>query len=372
MFYFSTDAAASKQSIEVFFFFIMEISTVSGPTTDAPRASSNDAAFYLYLTLGSLGLIGNAFVCLVMIRYRNVFNSSTNKLIIHQSLVDFLASLVFILRRCLVISPGNVPQNTLGSFYCRLWLPAIPQFGLFITSSYNLVAISIERYYATCQPVRHRNLFPGSRLKMIMAAVWMCGWVPEFHVIFTAQRVAGDCYHIWPSYASQTVGGFLVFLIELIIPIAVIIFAYTKIILELRKRSRARAEDNNQDARNMLSRANKNVTKTLLVVVVFFGICWTPASINYLLFNLGINELLVLNIVSPASFLTVNMCTNPIIYCFTYERFQKQAKKMMCRGCRHNVNRVDATGGLIMHVTNAQHTAQVSIINAPNIPHAEP
>ncbi len=351
----------------------MEISTVSGPTTDAPLASSNDAAFYVYLTLGSLGLMGNAFVCLVMIRYRNVFNSSTNKLIIHQSLVDFLASLVFILGRCLVISPGNVPQNTLGSFYCRLWLSSLPQFGLFITSSYNLVAISIERYYATCQPVKHRNLFSGSRLKMIMAAAWLCGWAPEFHGIFIAQRVGGDCYYIWPSPAAQAVGGLLIFLIELIIPIAVIIFAYTKIILELRKRSRARAEDNNQDARNMLSRANKNVTKTLLVVAVLFGICWTPVSINYLLFNLDISDFVIYKAVLPTvlTIVTVNLCINPIIYCFTYERFQKQAKKMLRGGCRHNVNRVDTTSGSAMQVTNAQHTAQVSISNAPNIA-AEP
>ncbi|XP_033643367.1 neuropeptide Y receptor type 6-like [Asterias rubens] len=352
----------------------MEISTVSGPTIDEPQVSSNGAAFYVYLTLGSLGLIGNAFVCLVMIRYRNVFNSSTNKLIIHQSAVDFLTCLVFILRLCLVISPGNVPQNTLGTFYCKLWSSSLPQFALFITSSYNLVAISIERYYATCQPIRHRNLFSSRRLKIIMAAAWICGWVPESHAVFIAQRIAGDCSFIWPSPETQALGGFLVFSIEIFIPIAVIIFAYTKIISELRTRSRARAEDNNQDARNMLSRANKNVTKTLLVVAVFFGICWTPASISYLLFNFGINSFVSYNSALPAvtTIVTVNLCINPVIYCFTYERFQKQAKKMICGGYQHNVNRVDTTSGSTRQVTNAQHTAQVSVISAPSIPHVEP
>ena len=332
----------------------MESPTVASHT---PEQQDNSAivSFYLSITLGLLGVIGNAFVCLVMLRYPKVFNSTTNRLIIHQSVVDLLSSIVFLLRKYLVIT--TVPDTTLGSLYCRLWWSDWPQYGMFVTSTYNLVAISIERYIATCHPVSHRNLFSTSWLKLIMVAAWMSGWITQAHLIPNSFRVDDACNLSWSNPALQAVVGIFIFLLELIIPLAVIIFTYSKIIVELHRRSKVRAGDNNQDARNMLSKANKNVTKTLLLVAVFFAICWIPADVSYLIFNLGLNVDFVdstVNVIMGAM-VVVNICVNPFIYCFTYERFQKQAKKMVFGTCVGSVNRVGAT--------DAQGDAIVSVIN---------
>ncbi len=184
-----------------------------------PQESSGYTAFYLSIFVGSLGLIGNAFVCLVMLRYRSVFNSTTNKLIIHQSVVDFLGALVSVLRQLLVIlPPAIVPDNILGSVYCKLWWSPFLQYSLFITSSYNLVAISIERYYATCRPVKHRTTFSNRRLKMVILIAWLCGSVPTTHTIPISHQTNGGCGISWPSPAFQAVGGFLVFVRDLVIP----------------------------------------------------------------------------------------------------------------------------------------------------------
>ena len=317
----------------------MAMSAVSSRTSE-PQDNSDITVFYVYIILGSLGLIGNAFVYLVMLRYRNVFSSTTNKLIIHQSFVDFLAALLFLLRLFLVVSPPAVlPDNILGSLYCKLWWSEWPQYVMYITSSFNLVAISLERYYATCQPVRHRSMFSSRRLKLVMAASWMCGWISMVHLIPTAYNINGACDVSWPSPVIQATLGVVIFLTTFIIPMAIIIFAYIKIILELSKRSNARVGDLNQDARNMLSKANKNVTKTLVFVAIFFAICWTPAQGNYFLYNLGLNNNVVNNTFS--AIVAVSFCINPVIYCFTYERFKKQSKKMVCGGCQRRVNPMD-------------------------------
>ncbi|XP_071805852.1 trace amine-associated receptor 1-like [Asterias amurensis] len=296
-----------------------------------------------------------------MLRYRSVFNSTTNKLIIHQSIVDFLGAFVSILRQLLVISPPTiVPDNIPGSVYCKLWWS--PFLHVFITSSYNLVAISLERYYATCQPVKHRSMFSSNRLKMVILIIWLCGSVPTAHTIPISRQISGRCDISWPSPSFQAVGGSLVFVRDLVIPMTIMVFAYTKIILELRRRSRARADDNNQDARNMLSRANKNVIKTLLVVAIFFAVCWTPTEIYYMFLNLGAIEVSVYNATLPifSTVVVVNLCVNPFIYCFTYEHFQKQAKKMVFGGRQRNVNRVDTTSGSTRQEGSTQHTVQVS------------
>ena len=342
----------------------MEVSTATNIKPEEQDDSSN-VAFYVYIVLGVLGMIGNAFVCVVMMRYRSVFNSTTNKLIIHQSMVDFLGSFVFILGRTLLItSPEKVPDSILGSVYCKLWWSEFPQYGMLITSTYNLAAISLERYLATCKPVKHRNMFSSNRqLKLIIATVWICGWLPEFHLLPVAYQVAGTCDAIWPSPTFQALAGFLIFIAEFSLPLAIIIFAYTKIILELYKRSKARVGDANQ-ARNMLSKANKNVTKTLLVVAISYIICWTPTEVDYLLYNLELNN----NFVDASiwrGIVLLNVCINPFIYCFTYERFQKQLKKMVCGGCQRNrINHVDTTSGSLRQAANTQHTELVSVISA--------
>ena len=313
------------------------MSTISTHTSE-PQDNSDSTVFYAYIILGSLGVIDNAFVCLVMLRYRNVFNSSTNKLIIHQSFVDFVGSILFLLRQLLLIFP---PDNILGSLYCKLWWSDWPQYGMFVTSTYNLVAISLDRYFVMYQRVRHRSMFSSRRLKMVMAASWMCGWISMAHIIPVAYTINGACDLHWPSPVIQTIMGFMILLVTFIIPSAIIIVAYTKIILKLHKRSNARVGDHNQDARNMLSKANKNVTKTLFLVAIFFAICWLPTEINYVLYNLGLND--VYNSVYDAvsAIVVVNLCINPFIYCFTYKLFQKRVKKMVCGGCRTRGNQVD-------------------------------
>ena len=316
----------------------MESSTVSSVlvAVKPPNNSddSKDTAHYVSVTLSLFGIIGNAFVCLVMLRYPKVFKSPTNKLIIHQSILDFLSALVFLLRQVLAASwlPNSIP----GSLYCKLWWSDWPQYSMFVSSTYNLVAISLERYFATCKPVSHRDLFSSRRLKFMMASTWVCGWVTQAHlVLVTFQLNDSTCDLSWSSPALQAFGGVCLFGVELVFPLSVIIFAYTKIIFELHMRSRARVDDVNQDARNMLSKANRNVTNTLLVVAIVFAVCWIPTEVNYLLFNLGVNVSFVDNSVNiiVAAVVAVNFFINPVIYCFTYERFQKQVRKMVCRDC---------------------------------------
>lgn len=342
-------------------------------SADKDRNNLNITVTAFYIMLGLLGLLGNAFVGFVMLRYRHVFNSTTNKLIIHQSMVDFTASMMFFLHHLqLSLFTVSVPDNFLGIIYCRLWWSEWALYGVFVTSTYNLVAISLERYFATCQPVKHRNMFSTCRLKGIMATSWVCGFLSQSHLFALSSLSGGECVLSRHSSVIQALEGLAVFLVELLIPLTIVIFAYVKIILELHKRSRARIADNNQDARNMLSKANKNVTKTLLLVAIFFAVCWIPKDVNYILFSLGLND----NFVNSDLFETlgavvvVNMCINPVIYCFTYDHFQKQAKRMVAGGCRRSVNQVGASEGsgrLDHAVQSAHQNATVSIIHVGHI-----
>ena len=353
----------------------MGLSSVSNNTSEPKDNSGATAAIlYVHIGLSSLGLLGNAFVCLVMLRYRNIFNSTTNKLIIHQSIVDFLASLVFLLRHCLFVRPpANLPDNYLGSIYCKLWWSEWPQYSMLLTSTNNLVAISSERYFATCHPVRHLNMFSSRRLRLIIAATWLIGWSLAARLPFALYQLIGTCAVHMPNLAANVVLGAVDVLLTFILPLVLILFAYIKIIMKLCRRSKL-------GGGNALSKANKNVTKTLLVVAVFFTLCWVPVEIDYFLYNIGIAELHVSETQTAetsymyqafSALLVVNLWVNPIIYCFTYERFQKQVRKMVCGEQRVGTTDHGAVDQPKRRNLTAQHSAQcitaVSVIGQPTL-----
>ncbi|XP_033641660.1 nociceptin receptor-like [Asterias rubens] len=295
--------------------------------------------------MGSLGILGNGFVCFVMLRYRKVFNSTTNKLIIHQSCVDLIGSCVFLVGR--FAHMGVVPDSFLGRLYCHVWWSEWPQYAMFVTSTWNLVAISVERYLAICRPVWYRNVFTPRRLKLVFLGVWMMGWVQDSHLAMVTHydsKILG-CDFSWPSSEIRAVGGVLVFLHEFVIPMVIMVSSYSLIIRKLRQRAQAHGRDNNTSAQETFSKANRNVTQTVVLLTVSFFICWGPTETNYLLINLGLHQ--PVNIYEDIYYrvtggiVVINLCISPFIYCFTYERFQKQVKEMVGRRTR----RVDDTSG---------------------------
>jgi hypothetical protein len=76
-------------------------------------------------------------------------------------------------------------------------------------------------------------------------------------------------------------------------------------------------------ARNNKQRAQRNLTKTLVLVVAGFVACWSPNQWYYLLHNLGLS----LPMGGPIYDLTtalvcVNCCVNCFIYTANYDEFR--------------------------------------------------
>ncbi|XP_022079550.1 somatostatin receptor type 2-like [Acanthaster planci] len=316
---------------------------VMTPTMTLPERGNFSFALFFFVVLSSLGMVGNAVVCLVMLRNRKVFNSTTNKLIIHQSTIDSFGSIIFLTRRFALITPP-VPAGFLTRLYCRIWWSEWVQYSMFVTSTYNLAAISAERYLATCHPVRHRNMFSPCRLKLLLLVPWLAGWLPAAHVVVLSfyDSETLDCGIAWPSLEAQAAGGVLIFLQEMVIPLTIMVFTYSRITWSLQQRSRVRQGENNAAAREMFSKANRNVTITLIVVAVFFVVCWLPNEVYYLLYNLSLQPNFINDPVYEVTsvFVVLNLCINPFIYAFAYERFRKKLLEMLC--CRYwSVRRIN-------------------------------
>ena len=144
-------------------------------STDIPNtttvSNSNDlsgdaqqALHAIYAIIGCLGILGNSIVCTVFLLRRRAFNSVTNLLILNQSTIDLLDSIVFLILR---FGPKYLPHNPLGEFLCRVWYNEYVMWSLFITSTLNLVFLSLERYFATCHPVNIASYSAKEYLKLV-------------------------------------------------------------------------------------------------------------------------------------------------------------------------------------------------------------
>ncbi|XP_076794618.1 cholecystokinin receptor type A isoform X2 [Arvicanthis niloticus] len=301
----------------------------------------------------------------------------------------FLLSLaVSDLMLCLFCMPFNLIPNLLkdfifGSAVCKTTTYFM---GTSVSvSTFNLVAISLERYGAICKPLQSRVWQTKSHALKVIAATWCLSFTimtpyPIYSnlVPFTKHnnQTANMCRFLLPSDAMQQSWQTFLLLILFLIPGIVMVVAYGLISLELyqgikfdasqkksakEKRlnsgSGGRYEDSDgcylqksrpprklelqqlstsssggrvnrirssSSAANLI--AKKRVIRMLIVIVVLFFLCWMPIF--------SVNAWRAYDTVSaekhlsgtPISFILLlsytSSCVNPIIYCFMNKRFR--------------------------------------------------
>ncbi|XP_072016921.1 somatostatin receptor type 4-like [Amphiura filiformis] len=279
---------------------------------------------YVPIFIGTIGIIGNGFVCFVIIYRYKYFNSFTNRLILNQSVLDLASSVIFLLQR-FAPRPGPSAPALWIDLVCRIWGTEFFLWALTKASTYNLIVISLERYLAVCHVIWHRNVFTQERATILSISVYFLGALFMLYAPFYANKDYG-CYVVWDNRKAQVIFGIFTFVHTYFFPLCVIVFCYVNIWTHLRNREVARI-DNQAAGGAQFGHAKKNVTITLLIVAIAFVLLWTPSSVTYALYNFGFPYDLTTDL--HAVFLTLvlcNMTVNPIVYSFKYHEFRRQLK----------------------------------------------
>ena len=142
----------------------MSVGPTLGSDGVANQIITQQTLKYIYFVIGSVGLAGNVFVISVIFSYKGMKKSLTNTFIISQSFVDATVAF-FLLLTTAVEDDGEVKSGLADQMFCRLWLTKMPLWGMLVTSTYNLVGLTFERYAAIVYPIWHKNNF--SKIKKI-------------------------------------------------------------------------------------------------------------------------------------------------------------------------------------------------------------
>ena len=94
-------------------------------------------------------------------------------------------------------------------------------------------------------------------------------------------------------------------------------------------------QQNNLPSNNNMSKAAKNVIKTMLTISIVFVLCWTPNTIYFILYTARTDIPLSGLLFSFTAYAVFgNAIVNPFIYSLQYAPFQNQTKKLFCRNNR--------------------------------------
>ena len=216
-----------------------------------------------------------------------------------------------------------------------------------MVSTYNLVALTIERYVKVVHPIIHRNSFTKRKALITIATVWIWGIFFNLVIIVpTTKIVYGTCwiFSIWPTDTWRRFVGVLILVVQFFIPVTVMVFSYSRMILVLRRKATSvtagpaslvgvQGKHSTATAHEKsLSRIQKNLLKTLMIVTAGYVLCLCWDQVFLLLVNIGYFSDWQKY---PFSYFFLmmafaNSCINPFIYLFKYEEFQKGAKQLLC------------------------------------------
>ena len=284
----------------------------------------------LYYTTSCLGLTTNALALLLFLIKRKLLHGTMNILIFNQIVLDLFVSTCLLLT-AIMHQPDDIENNKKNKITCILWYGMWFEWMFFLNSSYNVTAITFDRFIAICHPFRYRTRYVTSKLYivLILLAVWISG--PVFEGIFatvTTNIHKGHCkYYDINSDRSKMWLGIYLLIYTYIIPFTALVYWNLRMIWTLRKRTTLFDHEQAFDT-------YKNMLKTVLYLGITTLCCWTIERVYLLIYLFG-DKMVSLHswpyhICANITFLTVVL--NPIIFVLRYEEFRLSAKEVLC--CR--------------------------------------
>nr|XP_057901972.1 trace amine-associated receptor 1-like [Doryrhamphus excisus] len=184
------------------------------------------------------------------------------------------------------------------------------------------------RYYAVCQPLTYKIKINAQVVGIMILVIWVFAAVCGFGVIFMGLKdtiCESRCFlfHIPNSNVAGSVISFY-------LPVIILLGIYLKILTVALKQ--AQSIQSTKTARTeRVSKMERKATKTLVIVMGVFLLCWTPFFLS-LTFNPLTGYSIPLPVVEMLLWLGwSNSMFNPFVYGFFYSWF-RAAFKMIISG----------------------------------------
>ncbi|XP_065290468.1 gastrin/cholecystokinin type B receptor-like isoform X1 [Dermacentor albipictus] len=326
-----------------------------------------------YTIILLLAVLGNGLVILTLAinqRMRTV----TNLFLLNLAVSDLLLG-VFCMPFTLV--GVLLREFVFGQLMCKL-IPYLQAVSVCV-SDWTLVAVSVERYYAICQPLRSRAWQTPRHAQRTVAVVWVVSLFLMLPIALLSElRPTRDsakmkCREDWGDALYERLFTLFLDVLLLVLPLVVMVATYARIAVtlhsamqqqqttattgsplkngspfaavhpsqrepgtSLRLHRGATIRWHPRDPDRSLA-TKQRIIRMLFVVVVEFFVCWTPLYVlntvslfqpEAVYYGLGYRGICFLQLLAYAS-----SCCNPITYCFMNRTFRVSFLALCRRSC---------------------------------------
>ncbi|XP_065111830.1 trace amine-associated receptor 4-like [Paramisgurnus dabryanus] len=301
----------------------------------AQRLTVVKVAIYAFISLIILMTVFGNLLIIISISHFKQLQSPTHLIVQSLAVCDcLLGSLVM---------PYSMVRSVegcwfLGDFICQVHSSLDMTFCF--SSLIHLSLISIDRYWAICDPLRYRMRITNNTVTVSITLTWIFSFVYCFSVVFSGVNAVGlEAYILQVSCFGGCVlffnkeWGLICIILLFFIPGTIMSSLYIIIFDVVKKHTKVLSVKVSVTTTSVNSQSSahreRKAAKTLALVMGVFFLCWLPYAIAT-----AVDPFL--NFVTPADvfealfwFAYFNSACNPLIYGFFYPCFQKAFKTLI-------------------------------------------
>nr|XP_015223306.1 PREDICTED: pinopsin-like isoform X1 [Lepisosteus oculatus] len=311
--------------------FPLEKNSTPGPFDGPqwPHQAPRSTYLMVAVLMGTVVVLAsfvNGLVILVSLRYKKL-RSPLNYILVNLAVADLLVTLFG--------STVSFSNNVNGYFILGKSVCEFEGFMVSLTGIvglWSLAILAFERYIVICKPM-------GDFRFQQRHAVIGCGFTWVWSLIWTAPPLFG-----WSSYVPEGLrtscgpnwytGGsnnnsyiMMLFITCFIMPLSMILFSYATLLITLRAVAAQQKES------ETTQRAEREVTRMVIAMVMAFLVCWLPYATFAMVVAIDKNIVIQPTLASmPSYFSKTATVYNPVIYVFMNKQFRNCMLTMMCCG----------------------------------------
>lgn len=282
-------------------------------------------SLYIFLGLLSVATVVGNFLVIFSIIYFRQLHSPTNYLILSLAVADLLVG-VLVFPFSMVFSVTTCLHSE--SLLCKIR----DSFDVTMCTSsiLNLCCISLDRYYAVCEPLTYRTKINAQVTVGMILFSWGVSLLIGIGIIIGgfSQGTCEDMCSV-DIIVANTMGPVFSFYL----PAVIMLCLYFKIFIVANRQLNSIQNTNclQNTSGATVSRMERKATKTLAIVMGVFLLCLTPYFICVVFQPLYYNPPQV-PVIETLNWLTLsNSMLNPLIYAFFYSWF-RSAFRMVISG----------------------------------------
>uniref|UniRef100_UPI0037E76217 trace amine-associated receptor 1-like n=1 Tax=Semicossyphus pulcher TaxID=241346 RepID=UPI0037E76217 len=271
---------------------------------------------YIFLVLLSVVTVCGNLLVIISIIYFTQLHTPTNYLILSLAVADLLVGIV--------VFPLSMAFSVSSCLYHEgLFCKVRSSFDVSLStcSILNLCCISIDRYYAVCQPLTYRSKINHCVAVIMILVSWGGSALIGISFIIVGlnnEECNENCF------IEVLMANIVALILSFYFPVLIMLCIYLKIFLVAKKQAHRIQNTTRQSTKSgaTVSKMERKATKTLAIVLGVFLLCWTPFFLCFT-FSPVSSYSVPVPVSETLNWLALsNSMLNPFIYAFFYRWFR--------------------------------------------------